>query len=359
MNDQHPLIPTCLLRVDPQQPDARIIRYAGLLLRRGKLVAFPTETVYGLGADATDARAVERIFIAKSRPSSDPLIVHIDTFERLHQVAINIPSLAAELAEKLWPGPLTLVLQRHDNIPANVSAGRDTVAVRMPVHAIARALIASADVPIAAPSANTFSRPSSTTAAHVLEDLSGKIELILDGGSAVIGVESTVIDFTTETPTLLRPGGVALETLRDHLPNVKIRQQFLSDTTAAEAPGQLLKHYSPRAKMIVFEGERQAVLRAMNQQLEHLTAQGDKVGILAVQEDMDTLHADIKIGLGSEADLEQVAASLFAAIREIDQQAVSVILVRSFENRGIGMALRDRLTRASEGRVITVTSETE
>ncbi len=197
---------TRLLAVDPALPDAAIMRQAADVLRAGGLVAFPTETVYGLGANATDAEAVSRIFSAKQRPASDPLIVHIASPEQLDQVTRFIPDLARTLAARFWPGALTLVLQRGAAVPSNVSAGRTTVAVRMPNHPIARALIQTADLPVAAPSANTFSRPSATSAQHVLDDLNGRVDIILDGGTTPIGVESTVLDLTVDPPVILRPG---------------------------------------------------------------------------------------------------------------------------------------------------------
>ncbi|MCS7072736.1 MAG: L-threonylcarbamoyladenylate synthase, partial [Anaerolinea sp.] len=246
---------TRVIRVDPHAPEATAIAAAAGVIRAGGLVAFPTETVYGLGADATRADAAARIFAAKGRPASDPLIVHLAEVAAIEQVAVDVPPLALELAARFWPGPLTLVLRRSARIPDIVTAGAETVAVRMPAHPVARALIAAAAVPVAAPSANTFSRPSATTAAHVLADLGGRIDLILDSGPTPIGVESTIVDLLADPPAILRPGGVPLEALRALIPAITLRPRYLDmDTGAASAPGQMIKHYSPRAPVRLYTG---------------------------------------------------------------------------------------------------------
>src|SRR3954453_15196011 len=238
---------TLIIRVGPLAPEEAAIRQASEILLRGGLVAFPTETVYGLGANALDAAAVQRIFVAKGRPASDPLIVHIVALDQLDGVAAGGPALAYSLAQAFWPGPLTLVLKRRPAIPATVSAGRDTVAVRIPDHAVPLALVRAAGVPIAAPSANLFTRPSPTTAAHVLEDLDRRIDMLLDGGPTPIGLESSVLDLTSAQPTLLRPGGVSIEALRQHIPEVIFVPRYVEPdpaTPAPMSPGMLLKHYS-------------------------------------------------------------------------------------------------------------------
>jgi len=228
---------TKIVQVDPHQPNPETIAQAAQILRAGGLVAFPTETVYGLGANALSAEAVSRIFAAKERPASDPLIAHIADMDQVDQIAINIPLLTDQLAAIFWPGPLTLVLTRHpDVVPANVSAGRDTVAVRMPAHPVAKKLIIAADMPIAAPSANLFSRPSPTTAQHVLADLRGRVDLILDGGATPVGVESTVLDLTQNPPVVLRPGGVSVEALREFIPDVRHTPHYLKESDAVTAP---------------------------------------------------------------------------------------------------------------------------
>jgi L-threonylcarbamoyladenylate synthase len=348
---------TQVFAIDPNHPDPAVIAVAAETLSRGGLVAFPTETVYGLGANAMDSAAVNGIFEAKGRPASDPLIVHIAALEALEGVARDIPPLAYTLASAFWPGPLTLVLPRHSNIPANVSAGLDTVAVRMPRHPVALALLNAAGLPIAAPSANTFSRPSATTAAHVYDDLRGRIDLILDGGATPIGLESTVLDLTGELPLVLRPGGVTLEQLEVYLPNIEVRPRYLAADTAATSPGQSIKHYSPRAPMVLFTGsDPERIVARMKLIGRMLRERGQQVGILAADEE-SSAFADLDaqvIMLGSAADLAEIGANLFARIREIDALGVESILVRAFGREGLGIAIWDRLVRAAEGRIIEV-----
>jgi len=353
-------INTRVISVDPAKPSPDAVRDAADVIRAGGLVAFPTETVYGLGANALDAAAVARIFEAKGRPASDPLIVHIESMGQLAKVAIDLPGEVDALAAAFWPGPLTLALRRHPDVPANVSANRPTVAVRMPDHAVARALIEAAGVPIAAPSANLFSRPSPTTAQHVLEDLDGRIDLILDGGPTTIGVESTVIDLTETPPRLLRPGGVAWETLRQVLPALALDQRFLPADSAGEglaSPGMLAKHYSPRARLLLFAGPTRPTLARMRQMAGERVAAGESVGLLIYDEDASAFEgvAAQSFSLGPAADVEQAARRLFAGLRDLDRRGVDVILARVGEKpTGLGLAIRDRLLRAAEGRVIEV-----
>lgn len=352
---------TRIFPVNPQAPSADAastdaITAAADVLRAGGLVAFPTETVYGLGANATDAEAVDRIFSAKGRPASDPIIVHIAQAAQLDAIAIHVPDLAQTLAARFWPGPLTLVLRRGAAIPPNVSAGRDTVAVRMPSHPVARALIQAAGVPVAAPSANTFSRPSATTAAHVLEDLKGRVDIVLDGGPTPIGVESTVLDLTSDMPVVLRPGGVSLEMLRDVIPGITWQARYLNTDENAVSPGQMLKHYSPRAAVLLYDGERSAVLRRMVETAREQVEAGHRVGVLLTDDEIalfDSLPLE-RLSLGSPRHLQTISARLFAAFRELDQRGVDVILAHGFGHEGLGAAIWDRLVRAAEGRVIEV-----
>jgi L-threonylcarbamoyladenylate synthase len=345
---------TRILTVDPFHPDPAAIAEAARTLRSGGLVAFPTETVYGLGANALDSAAVERIFAAKDRPASDPLIVHIAERADLASVAVDLPPIVDALARRHFPGALTLVLKRHPRIAANVSAGMDTVAVRMPAHPTARALIAAAGVPVAAPSANRFSRPSATTAQHVLQDLDGRIDLILDGGAALIGVESTILDVTVEPPAVLRPGGVPVEALRQSIPSLVVQPRFLSVDSPSSAPGQMLKHYAPRAELRLYIGSPQGMIARIAEEARSLTAAGRRVGVLAADEDSLDLPQAVIMRLGSASDLDQIAVNLFSGMRALDASDVDVILARDFGESGLGLALRDRLTRAAEGRVIRV-----
>lgn len=345
---------TRVISVNPLAPDPVIIGQAAEIIRKGGLVAFPTETVYGLGANAFDAGAVKGIFRAKSRPRTDPLIVHLASAEALPNIVLDVSPVVQMLISKFWPGPLTLVLPKSKAIPAVVTAGGATVAVRVPAHRVALALIRAAGVPIAAPSANRFGQVSPTCSEHVFADLNGLIDMILDGGDTVVGVESTVLSLANETPTILRPGGVSLEALRSVLGEVHVQHHQRMDSEVAVSPGTQLKHYAPRAELSVYRGPRSVILTAIRSQAEYHLRSGKKVGILVAEEDK-IQFADIPAVvhvLGSIDNLEDVARHLYAALRALDQKEVAVILARDFGSSGLGLAIRDRLTRASAGRVI-------
>ena len=346
---------TQVFQVDPTNPDPKVIELAADVLRTGRLVAFPTETVYGLGANALDAAAIERIFSAKQRPAGDPVIAHIHNFGQLEMLAVCVPDIARTLAERFWPGPLTFVLYRAANVPANIAAGRDTIAVRMPAHPVARALLESAGVPIAAPSANTFSRPSATTAAHVLEDLRGRVDVVLDGGPATIGLESTVLDLTGAQPAILRPGGVVMGALRQVIPEVEFAPRYVAENETESSPGQMLKHYSPRAQVVLFRGTLSATLAIMSETAQKHLVAGRRVGVLVADEDACTFDSPVvTVRLGARRDLATISSNLFAGLRYLDSQQVDVILSRDFGQEGLGSALWDRLIRAAEGRVVMV-----
>jgi L-threonylcarbamoyladenylate synthase len=346
---------TRVFPIDPQAIHENAIREGADVLRQGGLVAFPTETVYGLGANALNAEAVDSIFAAKERPASDPIIVHLYALEQLEQVAISVPTLAYELAARFWPGPLTMVLKRAEAVPPNVSAGKPTVAVRMPDHPIAQALLRSADLPVAAPSANRFARPSATTAAHVLEDLGGRVDVVLDGGPTFIGLESTVLDLTKETSTVLRPGGVTLEALREIIPNVQVVSKYLeANQEGIEGPGMLLKHYSPRADLLLFSGPYPQVIQSMRARAQALVEKGQRPGIL-MMDDEAANFADLPLQLLRLGNtLDAVGHNLFQGMRELDAKGVDAILVHDFAPTGMGTAINDRLLRAAEGKVIKV-----
>ena len=341
---------TRVIRVDAQAPPAEAIALAARVIRAGGLVAFPTETVYGLGANALDDAAIAQIFAAKGRPAHDPLIVHIARFEQLPQVAQAIPAQARELCRRYWPGPLTIVLKKAERIPANLTAGLETVAVRMPDHAVALALLRAADLPIAAPSANQFSRPSPTCAQHVLDDLGGRVDVLLDGGATRIGVESTILSLLEDPPQVLRPGGASIEALRETLPTLRYEPRYLADDAlTAPAPGTMLRHYSPKARVILFSGEDDAAVYAA---MRAEAAAHERVGILASDADAAEF-ADLDIAierLGASAD--EAARRLFAALRSLDQQGMDCILARAPDKTGLGLALWDRLLRASVGALV-------
>jgi L-threonylcarbamoyladenylate synthase len=344
---------TKIWRVDPQSPDPALLAEAAQAILAGQLVAFPTETVYGLGANAFDRQAVRRIFLAKGRPTQDPLIVHLADRERLPQVAREIPPLAETLASRFWPGPLTLVLPKQTNILDEITASLPTVAVRVPAHPVALGLLRTSGVPIVAPSANRFGHVSPTTAQHVLEDLGGAIEGILDGGATSVGVESTVLDLTCSPPRLLRPGGISLELLRAQIGEVTYAAQV--ESNAAEqlipqpSPGLLAKHYAPRAELWLFTGERQKALKKMHQAAVQACQSGQRVGALISEEDRDTFsNLPLAIfSLGSVGQVAEMAKRLYAALRALDRQGVELILAREMGAEGLGLAIRDRLRRAA------------
>jgi L-threonylcarbamoyladenylate synthase len=359
-------VTTLVLPVSPDG-DPEVVEQAARLVRAGRLVAFPTETVYGLGADATSTDAVERIFAAKQRPHSDPLIVHLATAAALPSVAQGAPPLAWALAERFWPGPLTLVLHRAEGIPAVVAAGGPTVGVRVPDHAVARELIARAGVPIAAPSANRFMHTSPTTAAHVLADLDGRVDCVLDAGPCSVGVESTVLDLTRDPPRILRPGSVTFEALRALVPNVEAPTRSTLGPGRGEAPailsapGQLERHYAPRARVVVFDAQGPAALAAIAREAQRYLARGERVGALLPDEEAAALagigvHSET---LGPGSDLAEVSRRLYAALRALDELAPAVILSHTFGTRGLGLALWDRLRRAAGGSLRSVAAEDE
>lgn len=361
------MIQTRVLTVDPERPDPAAIEEAAQALREGKLVAFPTETVYGLGAHALDPQAVQKIFEAKERPATDPLIVHIAHVGQVSQCASSFPAAARKLALAFWAGPLTIVLPKKPIVPDLVTAGLPSVALRAPSHRVARALMETAGVPIAAPSANRFSRPSPTTAAHVKEDLDGRIDLILDGGPTDIGLESTIVDFSVEPPVVRRPGGITFEQIRALVPEVVLQGGQGREMEAQPAPGQLTRHYAPRAALTLYEGPAPLVVERIGSDARTAVAQGSRVGILAPEDDLKALAPLLASAAsagrievrpyGSRGDVERAGRELFAALRDLDATGVAVILASSIGSEGLASAIRDRLMRAADGRVRTIVQE--
>ncbi|WP_297479713.1 L-threonylcarbamoyladenylate synthase [Thermococcus sp.] len=328
--------------------DERKIKVAGRFILEGKLVAFPTETVYGLGADALNEKAVRRIFEAKGRPADNPLIVHIADFNDLKKLAREIPREAKLLADRFWPGPLTLVLPKKEEVPLVTTGGLDTVAVRMPAHEIALALI-RASKPVAAPSANISGKPSPTLAEHVIDDFYGRIEAIVAGGETRIGVESTVIDLSSERPTLLRPGGLPVEEIEKVIGPVEIHPAVKGKAVdLAKAPGMKYKHYSPNAQVLVVEGPKERVREKIKELVEEYRSKSYRVGVMATEE----FEADEFFYLGKT--VEDVAKNLFKALRELDRQGVDVIIAEGVEERGLGLAVMNRLRKASGYQIIRV-----
>jgi len=347
---------TLVLNVNAQFPEPPVIAQAASVLRYGGLVAFPTETVYGLGANALDVDAIQGLFDAKARPANDPLIVHLADTTALSSIITDISPLVETLAENFWPGPLTLVLPKSANVPLSITAGGPTVAVRIPAHPVAQALIRAAGVPVAAPSANRFGHVSPTCAQHVLVDLEGRIDLILDSGSTTVGVESTVLSLLTTPPTILRPGGVSREALGAVLGKVQVAAPVVAHEKTAPAPGMTLQHYAPCAMVTLYCGSHTAMLKAMQEAISHLSALGKQIGVLVSDEDaaiFKTLPVVIQ-PLGPEQQLPVIASSLFAGLRALDIAEVDIILARDFGDVELGLAIRDRLTRAAAGRVVYV-----
>ena len=349
---------TEVVRVDARDPAPDAIARAAEYLRDGRLVAFPTETVYGLGVHALDETAVRRVFDVKGRPPNDPLIVHVASFDQVNALASRIPSVARELTDRFWPGPLTIVLPRSDGVPSIVTAGLDTVAIRMPSHPVARALLAAARIPIAAPSANLFSRPSPTTAAHVLEDLDGRIDMVLDAGPTDVGVESTVVDLSRNVAAILRPGVVDAETLRSVLPRVDVAGRESDGSQAMPSPGMLERHYSPQAALTLYEGNTDVAIEQMTSDARAAHRDGARVGVVTVREHgariRDRLGASVTQleDVGATGSPIEIAARLYAALRALDAARVDIILAHvPCEPVGLGVAVRDRLFRAAGGRV--------
>jgi L-threonylcarbamoyladenylate synthase len=355
---------TRVLEVDPDRPDPAAIEAAAAALREGRLVAFPTETVYGLGANALDPAAVQRLFETKGRPASDPLIVHIAHIGQLGRVAAEIPGTARALGLAFWAGPLTIILRKQPAIPDIVTAGLPTVAVRVPAHRVARALMEMAGVPVAAPSANRFSRPSPTTATHVLDDFDGRIDLLIDSGHTPIGVESSIVDCRTDPPVLRRPGGLTVEQLRAVVPGLRVEDHFGRGDTPQLAPGQLLRHYAPQAPLTVYEGDQAHVMERVAAEVRARAGAGDRVGVLAPEEDLMALAPEIAgpaaagrvltAACGARREPDSIARSLFEALRALDGGGVTVIIAIAPGPEGLGLAVRDRLVRAAEGRVLSV-----
>lgn len=346
---------TLVLKVDSQEPDVGKIRVAADFIKRGGLVAFPTETVYGLGASAFNAEAVLRLFKAKKRPLDNPPIVHVCDAESVRRLARSVPKIAVELIEKFWPGPLTLIFRRSDAVPSVTVAGLGTVAVRMPRHHVALGLIRESGCPIAAPSANLAGRPSPTSAKHVLDDLGGRIEAVLDAGSTSVGVESTVLDLTVDPPEILRPGGTPFEALKQILGNVELSPFAIAEKALplgeTRSPGLRHKHYAPKADVVVVEGEISAVVDKVKKLAETYAKRG-KVGILATDETTDNYDTAVVKSLGSRSDLAEVARNLFRLLREFDDEGVSVVIAEGVSQGGLGLAVMNRLRKASGYRIV-------
>jgi L-threonylcarbamoyladenylate synthase len=342
---------TLVLKVNSIKPEKEKIQMAADFIKNGGLVAFPTETVYGLGADALNPKAVLDAFRAKKRPLDNPPIVHVADIKDVYRLTKTVPTYAEKLMKELWPGPLTLVFKRSEIVPKVTVSGLDTIAIRMPRHEVALALIKESRCPIIGPSANLAGRPSPTLAEHVLEDLNGKIDAVLDAGPTYIGVESTVLDFTVSPPQVLRPGGTPFEVLKKFVKEVGLHPAAVADgkvvVEKARSPGVKHKHYAPRADLVVVEGELSAVFNKVKELAEIYTREGKRVGILATDETEAGYGVGVVKSLGSRNDMTSIAKNLFRLLREFDAEGVDIIVAEGLSMKGLGLAVMNRLRKAS------------
>jgi L-threonylcarbamoyladenylate synthase len=347
---------TLLLKVNPTKPEIEKIRVAARLIKNGGLVAFPTETVYGLGADALNPKAVEKVFAAKQRPPDNPIIVHIANKQDVCRLARQVPAAAEKLASQFWPGPLTLILKRSSLVPDITVVGLDTIAIRMPKNEVALALIKESGTPIAAPSANLAGKPSPTRAEHVIDDLAGRIDAVLDAGPTKIGVESTVVDMTVSPPLVLRPGGTPFEKLKSIIDDVQLHQTVGTKrrmrVLEARSPGMKHRHYAPNAQMTIVEGKPNQVVTRIQGLAYLYVAEGKKVGILATDETRSDYKADVVKSLGSRKKVAAIAHNLFKTLRELDLEGVDIIIAEGIPAKGLGLAVMNRLRRAANFNVI-------
>ena len=344
---------TRIVTIAQQHIDADAIREAGEIIRAGGLVAFPTETVYGLGGDALNPESSKKIYEAKGRPSDNPLIVHIAGMEALPAIAREVPETAKKLAKAFWPGPLTMILPKTEAVPKETTGGLDTVAVRMPSHPTALAFIEAAGGYVAAPSANRSGRPSPTLARYVVEDLDGRVEMILDGGDVELGLESTIIDLTVDPPVILRPGFITEQMLHETLGTVEADETlFCADSgQAPKAPGMKYRHYAPKGELTMVRGEAAAVTDYINGQLAQGQKENKKTGVIATDETIGLYNTQVPRSVGKRDDERAVAQRLYRILREFDDEGVELIYSESFDGAGISQAVMNRLLKAAGHRI--------
>ena len=344
---------TRIVQIDENNIDGEAVRQAGEIIRSGGLVAFPTETVYGLGGDALNPASSRKIYAAKGRPSDNPLIVHIARWEALAAIVKKVPAEAVKLAETFWPGPLTMILEKSDLVPGETTGGLDTVAVRMPSHKTALAFIEAAGGYVAAPSANRSGRPSPTVAKYVRQDLDGRIEMILDGGDVELGLESTIVDLTEQVPTILRPGYITGQMLKSAHGRVEEDVTILRSDSgqAPKAPGMKYRHYAPKGELTIISGPEQQVVDYINAQLDQWRDENKKTGVIATDATIGAYRADVCKNAGSRLDESAMARRLYRILREFDDEDVEIIYSESFEGAGVGQAVMNRLLKAAGHRV--------
>lgn len=345
---------TKIVEIKDDKLNKEALKEAGRILREGGLVAFPTETVYGLGGDALNPLAAQKIYAAKGRPSDNPLIVHICEIESLEVLAENIPKEARLLARHFWPGPLTMILKKTQRVPKETTGGLDTVAVRMPSNKVALELIYQAGGFVAAPSANRSGRPSPTCAKYAIEDMNGRIEMILAGEDSTIGLESTIVDLTSSTPMILRPGCITHKMLESILGRVETDPNVSGQEgeEPPRAPGMRYRHYAPKGELIIVQGSTQKVIGRINELVEESLSQGKKTGVICAEETLSAYGADTVKSLGKRQDEETIARQLYRILREFDEEGIEVIFSESFSEYGMGQAIMNRLVKAAGHRII-------
>ncbi len=351
---------TLIEKIERNQMNEHQLGKAGEILYKGGLVAFPTETVYGLGANALNEEAARKTYEAKGRPSDNPLIVHIADMEALDAIVKEVPEVARRVAEKFWPGPLTMIFKKNEIVPLGTTGGLETVAVRMPVHEIARELIRAGGGYISAPSANTSGRPSPTSAEHVIADLDGKIDMIIDGGSVEIGVESTILDMTVEPPMILRPGAITKEMLEEVIGEVAVDRALLPDEgeAAPKAPGMKYRHYAPKAQLMIVEGSQEEVVKAIRQIAYEQTRLGYRVGVIATHETVGAYSTGLIKSIGTRSNEATIAKNLYKVLREFDEEEIDYIYSEVFAESGLGDAIMNRLEKAAGHHIIQATDIT-
>lgn len=347
---------TLICKVDPDNIDNNVIGKAAEIIKSGGLVAFPTETVYGLGGDGLNPSASMKIYAAKGRPSDNPLILHISHISQLKELVKEIPPVAEKLAGEFWPGPLTMIFKKSDIVPKETSGGLDTVAIRFPEDKIAQAFISACGTPIAAPSANTSGRPSPTRASHVEFDLSGRIDMIIDGGACEFGLESTIVDVTGDVPCLLRPGSITLEMLRETLGRVDVDKAVVTKLESGEAPkapGMKYTHYSPSADVVIVRGDRDKMVHKINE-LVSQTDSSYKIGVIATEENKDKYENCEVLVIGSIKEPATIAANLFKMLRKCDYHKIDKVFAEGLCEDELGLAIMNRLKKAAGYCIIDV-----
>lgn len=352
---------TIIRTTDSENVNMEVVNEAGAVIKRGGLVAFPTETVYGLGADGMDGEASVKIYEAKGRPSDNPLILHISDMDMLDQIVSEIPPKAKILMDNFWPGPMTLIFNKKEEVPYKTTGGLDTVAVRFPSHKVAIEIIKAAGTPIAAPSANTSGRPSPTKATHVIEDMDGRVDMIVDGGDVGIGIESTIIDVTGDILMILRPGYITKAMVEELVGEIQVDKvvtaksiEEIGGEYKPKAPGMKYRHYAPKAELTMYDGPIEKVIDVINELAKEAVSQGKRVGIIATDETKDRYEKGQVVSIGTRKDEASIARGLYGILRDFDTMDVDVIYSETFYDDELGQAIMNRLIKAAGYRIENV-----